>query len=107
MTLESEVSKLIVERLKILCPGQNVQLTDRLYHDLEVDIEDAAELFEFVSSRFNVDVSGVNLARYFPRYVPTIRRLLEGLNLIQKKKKTEIRVVDLVRFAMGNKSALP
>jgi len=84
-------------------PSDRISVESRLYQDLGIWGDDAAELFLEYSEAFSVDMTGFELAKHFPGEANFFNWAIPG----RKSRFVPITVRDLVEAAKQRKWVAP
>jgi hypothetical protein len=80
---------------------EDISPDDRIYHDLGIRGEDAAELVNFMYRQYGVDFSRLQFNNFFFDEGLTLRDLWAVVTRFPKSAKQEVTVSDLVRICQS------
>ena len=76
----------LLGKIRNICGDCVVSDNSRIYHDLSISGDDAHELFDFISNKFEVNLSSMNFDSFFPDETEALLEHILGFFKIPNKK---------------------
>ncbi len=90
---KEDLLKLINDYSPIRCQGRD---EERLYHDLRISGDDAADFLDKYSILFNVNIGNFQFSDYFPHEGASLVANLMGLHIAPGQPYKDLTIADLL-----------